>query len=162
MKINVQDAEWLQYWLVDYFPFDSPSPNFLAYEEETVEYWEFVVNMIYRLVVCGLLDVLPKSILKKHSEYSFDGVLGFCEELAKQNPSDRDGLTNAPMPWIGPSLSMTEKAKGIVDKYFSDTPLIYDEELELNEKFIQEIEKIFEEYDVSMSEGSIIKVKREA
>ena len=157
MKMSKEHAEWLQYWLADYLPVDSPSPYYFASGEEDHAHWQFVVDMLYILLKSGILDVWPSDYLIKDHECSCDGLEDFCFELARQNPYKLEELSRPPAAWFSPSISITKKGLEIVHHYF-DSKYFESEESPLNEKFIEHLEAIFESNGFLPNQGPLFPI----
>ena len=147
MKINIDAAKKIQWLLVDdllngeglFSPLSS-----VSHDDE--DDWQFMVEMIYRLLVSGLTELFPDDILI----LSFNGIEDYCKELAKQSPFE-DSVWNEPMAWGGPTFGLTQKCKLIIDQYF-DGKYWHTQDFILNIPFIECIEDIFAECGVPWCE----------
>lgn len=157
MKMNKEHAEWLQYWLVDYLPADSPSPYYFASGEEDRTHWQFVVDMLYVLLKSGILEVWPSDYLIKDHEFSCNGLEDFCFELARQNPYKLEELDRPPAAWLSPSIAITKKGREIVGFYF-DTKNRKNKLQPLNEEFIENLETIFQSNGFLQNSGPLFPI----
>lgn len=138
-------------WYFEVLLLDDMSAIYIlgGYMKILEEDWQCAVEFIYRILKCGLADVWPSNILIKGNEYSYNGIEGYCNELANYNP-----INDTPLVWISPDITLTEKGKEFVKKY-----LIIDEQninqFDVNCDFIEELEKIFDDCGVRWDEQSI-------
>lgn len=157
MKMSKEHAEWLQYWLANYLPVDSPSPHYFVIGEEDRAQWQFVVDMLYILLKSGILEVWPSDYLIKGHKWSCDGLEDFCFELARQNPYKLEELDRSPAAWLSPSISITKKGLEIVNHYFDKKD--FENKLPpLNEKFIEHLEAIFESNGFLPNQGPLFPI----
>lgn len=161
MKMPFDDAEDIQHWLVCMFGVDDYTPEFIAHsvptgKEVTSHQWQSAVDLIYRLVSAGLLELWPDGMLAGKSDLTFDGPLGFAQELAKQNPFSFEEVNEKPVPWIGPHLCLTDKAKRLIAKHGMSDPC---QDYPLNVAFIEEMEGMFEAAGVPWSEGPMVPIR---
>lgn len=161
MKISVIDAKYIQKWLAVMFPRDDFTPEHLAFslpkgEGLTRKKWQSTVDLIYRLVSSGLLKLWPEGMLDGKGELTFDGPLDFARELAKHDPFSYEEKVKDPIPWIGPHLCLTDKAKQLIAKHGLDDSVKCDE---LSIDFINELEEMFEKAGVPWSETPLVPIR---
>ncbi len=161
MMMSIAVAQYIQEWLVVCFPRSGYSPEHLAFsipkgEELDRKKWQSTVDLIYRLVSTGLLDLWPEGMMDGKGELTFDGPLDFAQELARQNPFSFEEAGNKPVPWIGPELFLTEKAKQLIAKHGLDDSVKCDE---LSIDFINELEEMFEKAGVPWSETPLVPIR---
>ncbi|MDO4907527.1 hypothetical protein [Neisseria sp.] len=148
--MNLRFAKMAQ-WYFEVLSLDDMSAIYIlgGYMKILEEDWQCAVEFIYRILKCELVDVWPHDILIKGNEYSYDGIEGYCKELANHNP-----INDTPLVWTSPDITLTEKGQELVNKY-----LIFDGEysnkFDVNCNFIEELEKIFDDYGVCWDEQSI-------
>ena len=161
MRMPVDVAEGLQYDLVFYFGVDDYTPMGFGRVGPgcTHDDWQWAVDWIYRLIKTDLLKLWPEGMLDGKGELTFDGPLDFAQELAKQDPSSFEESTEKPVPWIGPHLCLTDKAKKIIEKHGMSDPL---QDYGLNTAFIEEIEEMFEVAGVPWSERPLVPIQSQA
>ena len=136
--------------------------TFMQPLKDTKEYWIFFVEMIYKLYKCDMLefpdDEFPIRMLvgtKKLEEFYTNSIEEFCYLLASRFEYRKSDYAHE--PYIYPKKRYRE----LIKKYANDDmdyistwyvdPNKIDEEIEnfeINEEFINEIEKIFEENGV--------------
>lgn len=160
------EAEYLQNYLVGMFTVDSFTPYSLIprpatatpeeWEKGTPTQWQWTVDWIYRLVSAGLLKLWPEGMLAGKSDLTFDGPLDFAQALAKQNPFAFEEISEKPVPWIGPNLCLTNKAKMLIAKYEMSDPR---QEYLLNIGFIEEVEQMFDAAGVAWSESPLVPIR---
>jgi len=126
--------------------------------KDTKEYWIFFVEMIYKLYKCDMIEFpheeFPIRMLvgtKNLEEFYSNSIEEFCYLLATRFEYRKNDYAHE--PYIYPK----EKYRELITKYENDMDYIsvwyinpnkIDEEIEnfkINENFINEIEKIFEE-----------------
>jgi hypothetical protein len=158
MKIPTKEAEGLQYALVCIFGVDDYTPMGFGRVGPgcTREDWQWAVDWIYRLLSAGLLELWPAGMLDGKTDLTFDGFLDFARELAKQDPSLFKEVNEKPVPWIGPHLCLTDKAKRLIAKHGMSDPC---QDYPLNVAFIEEMEGIFEAVGVPWSEGPLVPIR---
>lgn len=110
--------------------------------------WQLAVDMIYRGVTCGLMDV-------------WDGVnktgmglthsLELVKALAQFDPNDSDSAEEC---WFGPEIDATDLCVALVEKY--DIQSVASREICV--PFIAEIEVLFERHGVSWSNAPLIEL----
>ena len=135
--------------------------TFMQPLKDTKEYWIFFVEMIYKLYKCDMIefpdDEFPIRMLvgtKNLEEFYSNSIEEFCCLLASRFEYRKSDYAHE--PYIYPK----ERYREIITKYENDMDYIstwyvdpnkIDEEIEnfeINEEFINEIEKIFEENGV--------------
>ena len=136
--------------------------TFMQPLKDTKEYWIFFVEMIYKLYKCDMIefpdDEFPIRMLvgtKKLEEFYTNSIEEFCYLLASRFEYRKSDYAHE--PYIYPKKRYRE----LITKYANDDmdyistwyvdPNKIDEEIEnfeINEEFINEIEKIFEENGV--------------
>lgn len=106
--------------------------------------WQFMVDLIYRLLICEIIQLFPANILIKRNELSFNGIEDFCYHLALQNPMDCATVFDEPCAWSGVSILLSDKGKNLIQQYFPITAVeYYGQDLYLNIEFIEKLEHIF-------------------
>ena len=135
--------------------------TFMQPLKDTKEYWIFFVEMIYKLYKCDMIefpdDEFPIRMLvgtKNLEEFYSNSIEEFCCLLASRFEYRKSDYAHE--PYIYPK----ERYRELITKYENDMDYIstwyvdpnkIDEEIEnfeINEEFINEIEKIFEENGV--------------
>ena len=135
--------------------------TFMQPLKDTKEYWIFFVEMIYKLYKCDMIefsdDEFPIRMLvgtKNLEEFFSNSIEEFCCLLASRFEYRKSDYAHE--PYIYPK----ERYRELITKYENDMDYIstwyvdpnkIDEEIEnfkINEEFINEIEKIFEENGV--------------
>ena len=135
--------------------------TFMQPLKDTKEYWIFFVEMIYKLYKCDMIefpdDEFPIRMLvgtKNLEELYSNSIEEFCCLLASRFEYRKSDYAHE--PYIYPK----ERYRELITKYENDMDYIstwyvdpnkIDEEIEnfeINEEFINEIEKIFEENGV--------------
>ena len=135
--------------------------TFMQPLKDTKEYWIFFVEMIYKLYKCDMIefpdDEFPIRMLvgtKNLEEFYSNSIEEFCCLLASRFEYRKSDYAHE--PYIYPK----ERYRELITKYKNDMDYIstwyvdpnkIDEEIEnfeINEEFINEIEKIFEENGV--------------
>ena len=159
MKMAIHDAKNIQHWLVGMFSVDDFTPEHFAPlgSENTRSQWQSAVDLIYRFVSAGLLRLRPSGLLDGKSDLTFDGPLDFAQALAKQDPSSFEETSEEPVPWIGPHLCLTDKAKQLIQKHDMNDPR---QDYALNTAFVEEIEEMFEGAGVPWSEYPLVPIRK--
>ena len=135
--------------------------TFMQPLKDTKEYWIFFVEMIYKLYKCDMIefpdDEFPIRMLvgtKNLEEFYSNSIEEFCCLLVSRFEYRKSDYAHE--PYIYPK----ERYRELITKYENDMDYIstwyvdpnkIDEEIEnfeINEEFINEIEKIFEENGV--------------
>ena len=135
--------------------------TFMQPLKDTKEYWIFFVEMIYKLYKCDMIefpdDEFPIRMLvgtKNLEEFYSNSIEEFCYLLANRFEYRKNDYAHE--PYIYPK----ERYRELITKYENDMDYIsvwyinpnkIDEEIEnfkVNENFVNEIEKIFEESGV--------------
>lgn len=148
--MNLRFAKMAQ-WYCEVLLLDDMSAIYIlgGYMKILEEDWQCAVEFIYHILKCELADVWPHDILIKSNEYSYDGIEGYCKELANHNP-----INDTPLVWISPDITLTEKGKEFFRKY-----LIPGEQntsqVDVNFYFIEKLKKIFDDYELSWDEQSV-------
>lgn len=154
----------IQWRLAEYLPIDSPSPDYVANglikfdEVGAQKQWQWAVDLIYRLLVCDLIRLWPDGYLSKAGKLTFNGPLDFCQALAQQNPYSFEETSQLPVPWIGPSIGMTDRLRELLKKH----DMVWtkrEDAWPLNEAFIADIESIFEAHDVGWTDEPLIPIR---
>ncbi|MCS4509526.1 hypothetical protein [Xylophilus ampelinus] len=109
--------------------------------------WQFAVDMVYRGIKCGLMDVWDGA---NKARGTMDYSLTLVEDLARFDP-DSDYFA---MCWVGPEIEASELCHALIEKFD-----IQNFELgEICVPFIDEVEIIFERNGVSWSEAPLIEL----
>lgn len=107
--------------------------------------WQFAVDMIYRGIRCGLMDVWDGA---NKARGTIDYSLELVAELARFDP-DSDHVC-----WVGQEIEATDLCEALIKQFD-----IQNYELgELCEPFIEEIEALFDRNGVSWSDAPLIKL----
>lgn len=139
MNISDKDAIWFQ-WVLYQLTLTCEYP-FNLIDENTQYKWQLVVDNIYRLYVCELI------------EFDCDNIRNFCKKLAHDNPFDKENLLSINTNWWSVDICLTELGWKIFDKYF------YNGKFEvLNIEFIEELQSIFNRHNVSFDNKPIFDV----
>lgn len=108
--------------------------------------WQLAVDMIYRGVHCGLLNVWDGPTQRSDGEKT----MALVKELAQFDPNAHD----LPMCWVGPEIEATKLCEDLINKY-----CVQDfENGKVCTPFIKEIEMIFERNGVSWSSVPLIRL----
>lgn len=108
--------------------------------------WQLAVDMIYRGIKCGLMDVWDGANKERGA---MDYSLELVKKLAQFDP-ESDHVC-----WFGPELEASELCKTLTEKFN-----IYDYELgDICEPFIEEIEALFVLNEVEWSKYPLIKLE---
>lgn len=152
MEMNARFAKMAQ-WYFEVLLLDDMSAIYIlgGYMKILEEDWQCAVEFIYRILSCGLADVWPNNILIKTNEYSYDGIEGYCKELALHSPID-----DVPLVWISPSIFLTDKGKKFATQYLTKSESDNDQIFDVDSKFIEELEKIFDNYGIKWDEYSAL------
>lgn len=149
MKIDIRTANEIQYLFEYLYDEDYNALYLIPGDSSKLWGWQFTVEIIYRLYVCGLICIYPESILIKNDPYSYDGIDDFCNQLAKNNPC----ATEQDLVWYGSDFYLSTKAYFLMDEYFPNTGNnLWDKDL--NTAFIERLESIFEQYGVPWDENN--------
>ena len=130
--------------------------TFMQPLKDTKEYWIFFVEMIYKLYKCDMIEFPIRMLVgtKNLEEFYSNSIEEFCYLLANRFEYRKNDYAHE--PYIYPK----ERYRELITKYENDMDYIsvwyinpnkIDEEIEnfkVNENFVNEIEKIFEESGV--------------
>ncbi len=154
----IKEADGLQHDLVCMFGVDDYEPIGFGRVGSgcTREHWQWAVDWIYRLVSAELLELWPDGMLDGKSDLTFDGPLDFAQELAKQDPSSFEEVNEKPVPWIGPHLCLTDKARQLIAKHGMSDPC---QDYPLNVAFIDELESMLEAAGVAWSDKPLVPIR---
>jgi len=110
--------------------------------------WQFAVDMIYRGIQCGLMNVWDGRQQRPLGEQT----LALVKELAQFDPdSDSESSLGC---WVGPEIEATDLCEVLVKKFD-----IQNFELgQICVPFIEEIEALFERNGVSWSDAPLIEL----
>ena len=168
MKMPASVSRWLLFNLhtlrgnsasPDFFP---GGVNDAAYPARTPSEQQLAVDMIYRCLKCGLIDIDPEGW---RQAYGVDDIEGFAERLAQVDQFGGRRLDEAAhnkrmddmMSWLGPELYCTEAGEALVSRYF---PRALDLEDERNVAgFNEEICELFEANGVPWTNEALIPLR---
>jgi hypothetical protein len=150
MNIPNDVALWLQAKLRELAVDDSTcagvsSGNIDGIEDCTLRRWQFEVDVLYRLIKCGLAMV-PYFQIDCHN---LDSFLVGIRTLNPFDPRRGGGI------WNGTFLRGTDKLRVLIDKYFPQSEP-YD--ASLNPAFVKELEEMFQEHDVAWSDAPLFPI----
>ncbi len=111
--------------------------------DDTPQRWQLAVDMIYRCVVSGLLELTYPKYRADHD--------AFFHAIRTLNPFDRSGA----VLWNWEQLYGTDKLVALIDKHFPKTGE-YDPRLNL--AFIQELRDIFAAAGAPWSDAPLLPV----
>ena len=153
MKIPTNIAAWLQFNLylltlsgysADLFTCGKPE-ELRELKDDPRSLWQFAVDIIYRGIKCGLIDVWDGG---NRAPGTIDYSLELVKELARFDPRSHH------VCWFGSELEATELCQSLVDKYG-----IYNfEQGELCDPFIEEVEALFAHNQVEWSNFPLVKL----
>lgn len=110
--------------------------------------WQFAVDMIYRGIRCGLMNVWDGCELRSRGEQT----LALVNELAQFDPdSDSESSLGC---WVGPEIEATDLCEALVKKF----DIQNFEQGQICEPFIEEIEALFDRNGVSWSDAPLIEL----
>ena len=151
MKIPLNIAAWLQenlYLLTlsgysaDLFMCAMPGEL-----NDDVKYrWQFAVDMIYRGIKSGLMDVWDGA---NKARGNIDFSLDLVNQLAKFDPNSDQ------VCWFGPEIEATELCGALVKKFDIQSCAHGD----VCRSFIEEIEALFDRHGVSWSAAPLIELE---
>jgi len=170
MKMSVDEAEDLQSELEVMYS-DDTGTSLIGFVSQPFPYteatdkiaWQYTVEILYRLIKCGLCKVIGMQTVdpgiwpypSEHSEEAQTRLRKFISDLAQINPFDRSHENFEHIgAWVWPVLYTTELCDRLLDKYniaAVDSPF--------SESFIEEVESIFEAHGVPWSEEPLFPVR---
>ena len=110
--------------------------------------WQLAVDMIYRGIKCGLMDVWDGA---NKAGAGMQRSLALVKELAQVDPYS-DSLE---ICWLDPEIDATELCNALINKFDI-------QRFELGEicvPFIEEVEMLFEQKGVSWSDAPLIELR---
>lgn len=109
--------------------------------------WQFAVEIIYRLVVCNIVEFYPDILLKdpKYPNETYHGIHDFCCHLSRSDPSGDFNI------WFNAQINLTDYGKKLVGSYFHNFDKWH---TAINKKFIERLEGIFNENNVNWDENN--------
>lgn len=115
--------------------------------------WQFAVDMIYRGIQCGLIDVWDGA---KKQRGTLESSLELVEKIAQFNPDVDPNADPHPdsMCWFADEIEATDLCKALTKKF--DIPNV-DWDV-ICEPFIEEIEAMFDHHGVSWSDAPLIEL----
>jgi hypothetical protein len=142
---------WLQFGL-QRLARDDISPAFFLggriddIPDRTPQRWQLAVDMMYRCIVSGLIDVHTPRYRNDH-----EGFFHVLRTFAPYGQGDGMAL------WHGGDLCPTERLIDLLDKYFPKTGPC---NRAVNPAFIQELTGIFAEHNVPWSDAPLLPIIR--
>ena len=148
MQMSKDTGRWVQRTLLGLNQEDSGMIHFVLGNLDspalyTLARWQLGVDMVYRTVKCGLVDV---------NDYgAFPDRKSFYQGIRTLNPDDSsgDGFWHATLVWG------TERLSQLVDTYFQPRG---ERNNELNPGFLEAIEEVFAENGVPWSDEPLLPI----
>jgi hypothetical protein len=153
MKMTTNVAAWLQFHLYLITLSGYSADSFMCAKpgelnDDPKYRWQFAVDIIYRGIRCGLMDVWDGANKSRGTkQYS----LALVKELAINDPNS----DSFPICWVGPEIEATELCETLVKKYNISTFA----KGVVRKPFIAEIDMLFERHDVSWSKSPLIEIE---
>lgn len=109
--------------------------------------WQAAVDTIYRFVISGLM-----AAGSANGHMDAERCREYIDELARNNPFSGD--PDEDIVWCRFDFCLTPGARALIEKH-----RLRDSEGELNEPFINEIERLFELSGVGWTHGALIPIQ---
>ncbi len=147
--------QWLQnrmrLFSADDLPLTYFSSSIIAGAQyDNLERWQLAVDMIYRCIVSGLLELTYPKYRTDHD--AFFQAIRTRSPFDPGPPFDDSGA----VLWNVEQLYGTDKLIGLVDKYFPNTGNAYDETV--NPAFVEELRDVFAAAGVPWSDAPLLPV----